>query len=523
MHSPSSTPLLKDLTRYTIRQKIGSGGMATVYCADDHVLGREVALKMMHGHLINSPESVRRFSSEALAVAALSHENVIKIFDYGEFESRPYLVMEYVKGGSLQSILEKSGTLPNLVALEVCRQILLGLACAHSKGIIHRDIKPDNIIVDETGVVKIMDFGIAHIVNQESVTMTGSFIGSPRYISPEQAEGKPLAGTADIFSVGVLLYVALSGMLPFNAEVAAAVVHSIIHDSPPSVFKRNNTILFWLSDMVDAFLQKDAALRPDCAAALSCIDKTCEQQGIKTGRERLRRFLEDPEQYAASEKQELFEHYRVRARRAAQDRQMAAALKSLEQAKAFGTLTIEDDRMIAGHALKRQLKIAALAMVLFAACGAWLFAPLHFFPPQKSRPMAGPAQQVAAPAAAPRRPMDSQRMVGASSVIMDSAKPARSSSAFARVNEKQARARAPGDTPAKIAAVPGCVKIQTNPPWAKVFIDNIERGITPAKSIFPLSAGSHELRIVKEGFQDYRKTFTVEGKDTVHVRVQLVP
>ena len=531
MLSPSSTVVLKGLPRYTVKRKIGSGGMATVYCADDHVLGREVALKMMHEHLINSPESVRRFSGEARAVASLSHENVVKIFDYGENESRPYLVMEYVKGPSLQSFLEKNGTLPNLVALEVCRQVLQGLACAHSKGIFHRDIKPDNIIIDEAGVVKIMDFGIAYIVNRESMTMTGSFIGSPRYISPEQAEGKPLTGTTDIFSVGVLLYFSLTGKLPFNAEVAAAVVHSIIHDTPPSVFTINHKVLFWLSDTVDAFLQKDPRVRPDGVSALAGIEKECLRHGIKIGHARLRRFLEDPERYCVSEKQELFELYRARARNAARDRQVAVALKSLEQAKAFGPLTKDDERIIAAHALRQRLKTAALAALLLLGCGAGLYLLFNSVPMRSVRLKAGHKAMMKAPgSAAMLRPADSLRGVNASKTAMDSAKTARPSSSNAQLEKKVPQgktARASPDTlsvhTAKDIAVPGFVKIQTNPPWAKVYLDNIERGITPSTTIFPLPAGPHEVRIVKEGFPEYKKTFSISGKDTVHLRIQLSP
>jgi hypothetical protein len=413
--------------------------------------------------------------------------------------------------------LDKNGTLPNLIALEVCRQILLGLSCAHSRGVYHRDIKPDNIIIDPEGVVKIMDFGIAYIVNRESVTMTGSFIGSARYISPEQADGKPLAGTTDIFSLGVLLYVSLTGTLPFDAEVAAAVVHSIIHDTPPPVFKRKGAVLFWLSDMVDAFLQKDPRTRPDSSAALSRIEKECLQHGITLGKERLRRFLDSPERYGEAEKLELFDLYRARAQKAAREKRMVAALRSLEQAKAFGLLTKEDERIAARHVLKRRLMMAVAAVFLLLAGGAGLYPVFRGIPHRGARPH---ETEIAAAVARPAEPPQAANTQYAAA---DSIRAERS-----RVNGKTARnavplpaLAGPAAQSGAVPAVTGYVKIQTNPPWAKVSIDDIERGVTPAMSVFPLPTGQHELRIVKEGFSEYRRTFSVSGVDTMLLRIQL--
>ncbi|HEX7510579.1 MAG TPA: serine/threonine-protein kinase, partial [Chitinivibrionales bacterium] len=250
MEADSIHPPNFEIERYSIVRQIGAGGMATVYLAQDLLLGREVALKMLHAHLINSPESVQRFEGEARAVAAISHENVIRIFDCGKAKSRPYLVMEYIQGMTLKDIFDRYGTIPNMVAVEMCRQILLGLACAHGRGVIHRDIKPDNIMIDLAGTVKITDFGIAYIVNKESLTLTGSLIGSPRAMSPEQARGKPLSGTTDIFSLGVLLYTACAGKPPFDADVASAIIHAIINDTPDPVCRKSGAILFWLSDFI---------------------------------------------------------------------------------------------------------------------------------------------------------------------------------------------------------------------------------------------------------------------------------
>jgi hypothetical protein len=253
MHSPSSTPLLKDLTRYTIRQKIGSGGMATVYCADDHVLGREVALKMMHEHLINSPESVRRFSSEALAVATLSHENIVKIFDYGEFESRPYLVMEYVKGGSAPVDSSKKAG-PCLIwspSKSAARSFWVSPARTQRE---FSTATSNPTTSSSTKRGRCQNHGLRdRLYCQPGIRDHDRFVHrfSPVYFTGTGRRETACRDDRCFFGRRACCMSLLSGMLPFNAEVAAAVVHSIIHDTPPPVFKRNNTILFWLSDMVD--------------------------------------------------------------------------------------------------------------------------------------------------------------------------------------------------------------------------------------------------------------------------------
>ncbi len=180
--------------------------MASVFLATDTKLDSQVALKKIHPHLLNQKETIIRFTNEAKAIAQLSHENIIKIFDYGGSDSQPFLVMEYVNGTTLQKILENHNRLPDLVTAEIAFQVASGLLCAHNRGIFHRDIKPANILFSDDGYLRITDFGIAYLVNSESITMTGAFLGSPHYISPEQAEGRKVKGTTDIFSLGIILY-----------------------------------------------------------------------------------------------------------------------------------------------------------------------------------------------------------------------------------------------------------------------------------------------------------------------------
>ena len=512
------------LPRYTIKRKIGSGGMATVFLARDEVLHRDVALKMMHEHLMSSQETVKRFESEARTVASLSHENVIRVFDYGQTGSRPYLVMEYIEGTTLAALVERCGTLPNLIALEAARQIALGLSCTHGRGILHRDIKPDNVMIDRAGCIKIMDFGIAFIVNSESITLTGSFVGSPRFISPEQADGKMfLTGKTDIFSMGVLMYLALCGALPFDAETPMGAIHAIINDTPLQVFKRNPRVLFWLSDMVDAFLNKDPAARPDALGALALIEKECRAQDLQLGKERLKRFVGDPACYASEESTELFEHYRAAARAEAKKKRIASSLKKLEQAAAFGQLASEDRKILTKYVRRRFLrKAAALAGACLFGIMAMTLTVQQISGQAKSRVAVdnnkGSAPLVETRSVAPAAPVTAVQTRAPDTVSVLKKKAARN------IMRKEAGAAqgAVSDTVLN-SAQPGFLSVKTNPPWAKVFIDDIERGTTPATTTYRVARGSHEIRLLKEGFSEYRSTRAVSGPDTIPLRIQLEP
>jgi serine/threonine protein kinase len=523
MSTTTTQKILEGLSRYRTKHQLGSGGMATVYLADDAVLRREVALKIMHEHLLNSPETVKRFTNEAHAVASLAHENVIKIFDYGEMENRPFLVMEYIKGATLISLLQKNNALPNLVAAETARQILAGLVAAHEKGIFHRDIKPDNIMVDAGGVVKIMDFGIAYVVNKESLTLTGSFIGSPHFISPEQAKGEPLTGTTDVFSLGVLLYMCMTDFMPFNADIPAAVVHSIIHDTPQPACAKNRKTLVWLSDFIETCLIKNPLNRPDASSALALIDKTLKQQGLTTSRTLLREYIGDPEQYSAGEEKRLLEHYCGRSRDAVKKRQVAGAIKALDQAKAFGRVQPEDEKAIRHYAIKRRvMDIAAITcLVALLSAGALYFLFRSFL-------WTGPRGTRSTPESGISQTSDSgvkeRLMLPPLAVPVKEETPHTAVTVPEGNKQYQPTDRKSVDTIKRQSPPkdqPAWLLIRTNPPWAKVFIDDIERGITPSKNIFAVPAGLHQVKITKDGFADYQAPYIPRPNETLQVRVQL--
>jgi serine/threonine-protein kinase len=221
--------------RYRLVSRIGSGGMADVWCAHDEQLGRRVALKVLHGRFAADPQFVERFRREASHAAGLQHPNVVAVFDRGEWDGMPYIAMEHIEGPTLKDIVRERGALAPALAADVVVQVLRAARYAHKHGIVHRDLKPHNVILDEEGRVKVTDFGIARAGASE-MTETGAIMGTAHYLSPEQAQGLPVDGRSDLYSVGVLLYELLTGRVPFDAEspVSIAVRHVSEPPVPPS-------------------------------------------------------------------------------------------------------------------------------------------------------------------------------------------------------------------------------------------------------------------------------------------------
>lgn len=220
--------------RYKIIKKIGSGGMANVYLATDLILEREVAVKMMSLDFQEDKDSLRRFQREALSTTELTHPNIVNIYDVGEGD-RPYIVMEYVDGMDLKQYIRENHPIPYQKAIDIMEQILNGIAYAHKNGVIHRDIKPHNILIDKDGNIKITDFGIAIALSQNSITQTNSLLGSVQYISPEQARGNVVTKQSDIYSLGIVLYELLTGTVPFEGESAVSIALKHFQTPIPSL------------------------------------------------------------------------------------------------------------------------------------------------------------------------------------------------------------------------------------------------------------------------------------------------
>jgi serine/threonine-protein kinase len=217
--------------KYDVVSLIGRGGMGVVYKAMDPHLDRQVAIKMMTGGFGDNPDLLKRFFREAQSLGSLQHPNIVTVYDLGDYDGNPYLVMEFLEGEGLDTVFTSRRQLSFLEKSNIVIQVCTGLAYAHQRGVVHRDIKPANIMLAKDGSVKIFDFGIAHIGDQ-SVTKTGQMIGTPSYMSPEQVNGKPLDARTDLFSTGVVLYQLFAGHLPFEGDSTANTFLKILYDPP---------------------------------------------------------------------------------------------------------------------------------------------------------------------------------------------------------------------------------------------------------------------------------------------------
>ena len=228
--------------RYEIIKLIGEGGMANVYLAYDTILERNVAVKVLRGDLADDEKFVRRFQREALSASSLSHPNIVEMYDVGEDNGNFYIVMEYIDGQTLKQLIKKRGHLTVPEAIDIMLQLTDGLAHAHDSYIIHRDIKPQNIMILEDGMVKITDFGIAMAINASDLTQTNSVMGSVHYLPPEQANGKGSTVKSDIYSLGILMYELLTGSVPFKGDTAVEIALKHMKEKIPSIRKQNPTI-----------------------------------------------------------------------------------------------------------------------------------------------------------------------------------------------------------------------------------------------------------------------------------------
>ncbi|MEA4869716.1 MAG: protein kinase [Christensenella sp.] len=256
--------------RYRIIELIGTGGMAHVYRAMNLSSRKIVAIKVLKDEFRNDAEFLRRFEREARAVLHLSHENIVRAFDVGETDGLPYIVLEFVDGRTLKDIIDENGPMPSRIAVALVVQVLDALGAAHAAGIIHRDVKPQNVIVMQSGKVKLMDFGIAREVDANTVTFTGSTVlGSVHYLSPEQAKGLPVTEGSDLYSAGIMLYEMLTGRVPFDGENSVAIALKHISDAPVPPIELSNKVSPALNDVILRALSKDTGRRYSTASEMS--------------------------------------------------------------------------------------------------------------------------------------------------------------------------------------------------------------------------------------------------------------
>ncbi len=370
------------LGRYQIEDEIGAGGMATVYRARDPQLRRDVAIKVMFPHLAKKPEVARRFQREARAAAGLEHPNILRVYDVGGgrtatggLDEPPHIVMELVRGQSLRDAAETIG--PMLAEIVACVGAVLcdALAVAHAAGVIHRDIKPGNVLISEDGRLLLADFGVARVEDDDSlITKTGSLLGTPSFMSPEQAHGDDIDGRSDVYSVGATLYQLATGSLPFSGPTAV-VIAAITRGEYTAPLRRRPQLGAELSRLIERLMHRERDRRPASAAdAATALRALVSEAGLDEPREELAAYFQGPDAYEAARRPVIVAGLITRARAAIDDRALARAVGLVDRALAMApehadARALADELARAGGR-RRWPWIAASATTLLVGGGA---------------------------------------------------------------------------------------------------------------------------------------------------------
>src|SRR5271157_4981105 len=274
--------------RYRLDAQIGRGGMSTVYRAFDTVLERPVAIKLMHREIASDSDQLERFRREARSVAQLNHPHVVTVIDAGEEPSpegaSPYIVLEYVEGETLKDLIRREGPLEIPQAIAYAIEIARALGAAHEHMIVHRDVKPQNVLISVEGGAKITDFGIARTLTEEGLTMAGRVLGTTDYVSPEQALGQPVTGQSDLYSLGVVLYEMLTGEVPFRGKTPVAVAMKHVREQIPDVQRQRPELSAATAAVVDRAVAKDLSERyPDAASMVADLEDVLAVETSRSG------------------------------------------------------------------------------------------------------------------------------------------------------------------------------------------------------------------------------------------------
>jgi eukaryotic-like serine/threonine-protein kinase len=386
------------LAKYEVLEEIGHGGMATVYRARDRRLGREVALKVIHPHLRDSKEVVSRFNAEARAVAKLRHPNIVEVFDVSETDDEEqYLVVELLRGTTLRKLLQEKGVMPPEVAAAVALALLGALEHANTAGVVHRDVKPENVLIEhhppgslpseratpspsgDRVVVKLTDFGIAKLLDAQGVTSTGQVLGSPAHMAPEQIEGGEVDGRADVFGTGVLLYECMVGHLPFEGTNPAQVLRRVLDGHYPEAQMERPVIGSRWSALLDRALAHSPADRfADADAMREAVTAELDRLEVSQPKRELEAWLDDPATYDAAHATRLVDRLCSLAAEERKQGQSLAAAADYNRALAHAPGDPRLLRIVAGmnraEARSRLLRRAATALLWMMGLGLAAFA-----------------------------------------------------------------------------------------------------------------------------------------------------
>jgi len=503
---------LQKIGRYDITGELGKGAMGVVYKATDPNIGRTVAIKTtrLDAHGLDTEDLLRRFRNEARSAGTLNHPNIVTIYDAGEQEGVFYIAMEYIEGETLHGLLSQHRSLPVEKVIDIVRQVCAGLDYAHAHGVIHRDVKPANIMLGASGAVKVMDFGIAKAGG--TVTATGQVLGTPNYMSPEQVKGKPIDGRSDLFSVGVLLYEMLTGEKPFDGQNVTTIIYKIVSENPIPPRELDVTIHPGLSAVVTKALAKAPDERYQTGAELVADLANYKSFGSESGATQL---------ISAAGDRTVVTHAPPPARSPAPATPAAAGTPATPPA----TVPVSS-----APGMNMRVLAGVLVLLLIAALTAWLVYRRHqqqgqeaaatqalpaVQQPAAAPPPAPPAETASAPAApaetppaettpAPEPPQPAPRPASKPKVKTAAVPPTPT----------------PQPAPAADAAGTGTVHVTSTPLGAAVTIDGSGAYVTPFDSP-PLKAGPHAFSVSKLGWSTVQRKLDVVGGKATNLEVSL--
>jgi serine/threonine-protein kinase len=519
---------LPKIGRYNIAAELGKGAMGVVYKATDPNIGRTVAIKTtrLDAHGIDAKNLLQRFKNEARSAGTLNHPNIVTIYDAGEQDGVFYIAMEYIEGETLHALLSQHRSLPVERVIEIVRQVCAGLDYAHAHGVIHRDVKPANIMLAASGSVKVMDFGIAKAGG--TMTATGQVLGTPNYMSPEQVKGKPVDGRSDLFSVGVLLYEMLTGEKPFDGQNITTIIYKIVSENPIPPRELDVTIHPGLSAVVTKALAKAPEERYQTGAALVADLENYKSFGSEAGATQV---LSTAALGAAGDRT-VVTPAPAPAGPSAPDAVATAAVAARASTPATPAAAMPHapapakppTRTMPGKGLNPGVLAGIVVLLLIAAIAGWRVHRRHQQQAQESAAtQAPPAVQEPAPQPPPPP--------AAETATTPAETPTPATTAAPEPPLQAPTPRAASKSKAKAAAVPpapvpqpspvspealstGTVHVTSTPPGASVTIDGSGSFVTPFDSP-PLKAGTHSFIVSKLGWSTVQRKFdVVAGKAT---------
>lgn len=523
------------LDKYEVLQKVGEGGMATVYLGRHNTLNRDVAIKVLHPHLSSSTRNRKRFAREARAIEHLHHDNILEIFDYSGVDAHEcYIITEFVQGQTLSDILRERGRLPSEVASIMGLHLARALAYAHQEGILHRDLKPDNVMVRWDGTVKLMDFGIARFLDESQVTMTGALVGSPAFMSPEQAREQPLDGRSDLFSLGTMLFYLVTGHLPFSGSNPSLILKNVIESNRPVVSELAPTMSAGMADLIERLMANNPDDRhknaDDVASAMEAVLAEANVEP-EDSRWHLRGYLEDADAFENRLDDHLRQILIVRGKQHLEAGDHLAALRLFNRLLSMDEDNEEVLDLVQGlhgepRPIARQGAWAGLIVAL-GLLGATAFAaskwgdPTEIPPPvpaavvaptpvapepiavvaPEPMPVVEPAEPEPQPAPLPPGTVVGRRIMPAPTPVVEE----------------------PEDTD-RVAAM-GKVRFRAGELIGTLIIDDTRVGTTRdiAKAPIDLTVGEHTIEVKGERVLDWEKTIFVADGEIQTVRIDLEP